>query len=214
MLHQSLEWDFFFSSPRARTFCFDGGKVATNRQTLRENLCVLKVRKCLKDHCVSGMISRHSKGDGTVSSTFASLFITWWLLFGAALTPKQILWVCCLRLLSCVTSLTVCRFRICSVRRSELLFDPSSPLREYLFRESRPDKTRCSYCRVGREREEKHKHVRDMSTQIVFRISSCWLLIYSAVYLHLCWGMCKLLPWVSVRVCVEEVPKYWDTDSL
>lgn len=35
------------------------------------------------------MISRRSKGDCTVSSTSASLFITWWLLFGAALTPKQ-----------------------------------------------------------------------------------------------------------------------------
>lgn len=36
---------FLFSSPRARTFCFDGGKVATNSQTLRENWCLLKVRK-------------------------------------------------------------------------------------------------------------------------------------------------------------------------
>lgn len=40
-----------------------------------------------------------------------------------------------------------------------------------------------------------------------FYISSCWLLIYSTVYLHLCWGMCELLACVSVCVCVQQLPK-------
>lgn len=35
-----------------------------------------------------------------------------------------------------------------------------------------------------------------------FCISSCWLLIYSTVYLYLCRGMCRLLECVSVHVCV------------
>lgn len=41
-----------------------------------------------------------------------------------------------------------------------------------------------------------------------FYISSCWLLISSTVYLHLFWGMCKLLACVSVHVCVQQLPKY------
>lgn len=41
-----------------------------------------------------------------------------------------------------------------------------------------------------------------------FYISSFWLLISSTVYLHLFWGMCKLLACVSVYVCVQQLPKY------
>lgn len=78
-----------FFPPWARTFCFDGGKVATNSQTGGRTGAFSRWGNRLKDHCVSGMISRRSWGDCTASSTSASLFITWWLLFSAALTPKQ-----------------------------------------------------------------------------------------------------------------------------
>lgn len=71
-------------------------------------------------------------------------------------------------------------------------FDRSSPLWKHLFRELRPDKTRCSYCRAGREREEKHKHVRGMSTQIVFAFH---LVGFLSIQLFMC---------ISVGVCANS----------
>lgn len=50
--------------------------------------------------------------------------------------------------------------------RSEPLLIARLLSESIFFRALRPDKTRCSYCRAGRE--EKRKHVRGMSTQIVF----------------------------------------------
>ena len=47
-----------------------------------------------------------------------------------------------------------------------------------------------------------------------FYISSCWLLIYSTVYLHLCWGVCMLLACASLCTFVHSNCQSTEAGSL
>lgn len=78
-------------------------------------------------------------------------------------------------------------------------FDHSSPLWEHLFREPQPDKTRCSYCRAGRERGGEAQACTRHVNSNRFRISSRWLLhLFSCLSASLLGYMCKLPAWVGV----------------
>lgn len=147
-----------------------------------------------------------------MSSAPASLFVARWLLFGAAPTPQS------------SGEHRRCAFERASspARRPRppafavrsCVFLIARLLSESIFSESRGLTRQDALLaelggRKGEGGGEEHRHVRDMSTQIVLVFHLAGFFICSAVYLHLCWGICANSPHESLCVvCARQVPKH------